>query len=851
MVKVCPSVYPKNNEIKYTEHFEKYSFPLSSFQKYAIEAIVEGQHILVTAHTGSGKTLPAEFAIEYFVKKGKKVIYTSPIKALSNQKYYEFREKFPHISFGILTGDIKSNPEADVLIMTTEILQNTLYKKKHQTTDSVNLVSLAMFDMDIDNELGAVIFDEVHYINDQDRGKVWEETIMMLPLQIQMVMLSATLDAPEKFAYWCETRGLRSLTDNTDNTDDVVDCSRITNKTVYLTTTYERVVPLTHYSFITTTQGIFKAIKDKDLEKQIKDLTNKPIVIQTSKGVFDDIYYHKMKKMLNLFETKHVIVKRSHVINQVCKYMVENDMLPAICFILSRKQIEICAKEVTVPLLEFDSKVGYTARRECEQIIRKLPNFEEYLNLPEYNNLVSLIEKGIAIHHAGIMPVLREMVELLFARGFIKLLFATETFAVGINMPTKTVVFTDITKFDGSNMRTLYSHEFTQMAGRAGRRGIDTVGNVIHLNNLFSSVELADYKIMMKGKAQKLVSKFKISYNLILNLIDIGDQNFLKFVQRSMIQEDIESELYSQNTAITQLEQEVEVLAMSIKHQRTPLEKVQRYIQCVELRKTAVNKKRKEVDKEIQQIQDEYFKTVEADMKTVIRYNEKSTELKNMNETFSTTEHFLSSNVDIILEFLRNETFIVQDDQSAKNYVLNNRGFIATQLREVHCLVFSKLIESGAFDNFNTSQLVAIFSCFTNVSVPEDQKSYNMVDVDSKLQEIIKSIKLSYEYYQDFETSKQINTGIEYEIHYDLINYIIEWTQAESVEECKVILQRLKQEKGIFLGEFVKAILKVNNIASEMEKIAECIGNISLLSKLKEIPALTQKFVATNQSLYI
>ena len=146
MVKVCPQIYPKNQEEKYGEYFRRYSFPLSHFQKYAIEAIVEGDHILVTAHTGSGKTLPGEFAIEYFVGLGKKVIYTAPIKALSNQKFYEFTQKYPHISFGILTGDIKFNPEADVLIMTTEILQNTLYRRKTvQTTTSSNLL---MFDME-------------------------------------------------------------------------------------------------------------------------------------------------------------------------------------------------------------------------------------------------------------------------------------------------------------------------------------------------------------------------------------------------------------------------------------------------------------------------------------------------------------------------------------------------------------------------------------------------------------------------------------------------------------------------------------------------------------------------------
>ena len=843
MVKVCASTYPKKDEIKYAEHFEKYSFPLSSFQKYALEAIVEGHHILVTAHTGSGKTLPAEFAIEHFVAKGKKVIYTSPIKALSNQKYYEFREKFPGISFGILTGDIKSNPEADVLIMTTEILQNTLYKKKHKATQMLsadgvqtNFASLAMFDMDIDAELGAVVFDEVHYINDQDRGKVWEETIMMLPLHIQMVMLSATLDAPEKFALWCETRGLRNKVEESES------------KTVYLTTTYERVVPLTHYSFITTTQGVFKAIKDKELEKQIREITNKPFVIQTAKGVFDEVHYHKMNKMLKLFESKNVFTKRSHVINQVCKYMVENEMLPAICFVLSRKQLEICAKEVTVPLLEFDSKVGYIARRECEQIIRRLPNYEEYLQLPEYNELVALLEKGIAIHHAGIMPVLREMVELLFAKGFVKLLFATDTFAVGINMPTKTVVFTDINKFDGNGMRILHSHEFTQMAGRAGRRGIDTVGNVIHLNNLFKNMELTSYKTMMQGKPQKLVSKFKISYNLLLNLIDIGDQDFLKFVQRSMIQEDIELELGAQYYKITEKEREIEMLDTSMQHLRTPQEVVQRYIYCVESRKTAVNKKRKELDREAQSIQ-ENNKNVDSDVRTVAKYNEKCDELEKMRQSFHSTEQFLGSNVATILEFLEKDGFITKEEDSS--YKLSVRGFIATHLREIHCLVFAKLLEENKFDILDAKQLIGIFSCFTNVTVADEQKSLAPAYTNRDLQEIMGRVASLYDYYQDFETLKQVNTGIDYEMHYDLIDYTIAWAECESAPECKLVLQKLEKEKGVFLGEFVKAILKINNIASEMEKIAESIGNISLLSKLREIPSLTQKFVATNQSLYV
>jgi antiviral helicase SKI2 len=845
MVKICSNTYPEKDNIKYAEHFEKYSFPLSSFQKYAIEAIVEGDHILVTAHTGSGKTLPAEFAIEYFVGKGKKVIYTSPIKALSNQKYHEFGIKYPNISFGILTGDIKSNPEADVLIMTTEILQNTLYRKKQKqinpTLSSANMASLALFDMDIDNELGCVIFDEVHYINDKDRGKVWEETIMMLPLHIQMVMLSATLDAPEKFALWCECRGNRSSDAQQDKSS---------HKNVYLTTTHERVVPLTHYNYITCTQGIFKAIKDKELEKQIREIVNKPHVIQTAKGEFNEPVYRKIKSMLDLFLQKNIYVKRHHVINQVCKYMVENNMLPAICFVLSRKQLEICAKEVTIPLLEDDSKVPYIVKRECEQIIRKLPNYKEYLELPEYNNMVSLLEKGVAIHHAGIMPVLREMVELLFAMGYVKLLFATETFAVGINMPTKTVVFTDVKKFDGnSGMRMLYSHEYTQMAGRAGRRGIDTIGHVIHLNNLFKNVEYTDYKTMMHGKPQKLVSKFKVSYNLLLNLIDIGDQDFLKFVQRSMIQEDLETEMGAIYYKMSQMQTELDNLEMSIENLRTPKEAVNRYIQCIESRQTAVNKKRKEIDRELQDLLGSH-KFIESDKKSLLNYNNKFDELEKMKSELHSTEQYLNENVTTILKLMEKDDFIKKDEESIA-FSLTIKGFIATHIREIHCLVFSQILSSNKFDILSSTQLVSVFSCFTNVSVSDDIKTIKPSTNDALVKGILDDVKNMYDYYQDFENYNKVNTGTDYEMHYELINYAKKWCECESAQECKLVLQELESEKGIFLGEFVKAILKINNISSEMERIAESIGNISLLSKLREIPQLTLKFVATNQSLYV
>jgi len=826
MVKLCSTAYPKNQEEVYKAYFENYSYPLSDFQKYAIQAIVDGNHALVCCPTGSGKSLPAEFAIEYFASKGKKIIYTSPIKALSNQKFHEFTQKYPNISFGLITGDIKTNPDATVLIMTTEILLNKLYQLESDT-----VVSNVSFDMDINTELACVVFDEVHYINDTDRGKVWEQSIMMLPVSIQMVMLSATIDQPENFATWIESRDTAS-----------------NKKQVYLATSSHRIVPLTHYTFISCTEGIYKIIKDKEMEKEIRGYIDKPQMIQTAKGVFQDETFHRNKKIIDLLHNKRQFVKRTHVLNQACKYMVENNMLPALCFVLSRKQLEICAKEVTAVLLEDDSKVPYIVRRECEQIIRKLPNFQEYLELPEYLEMVALLEKGIAIHHAGVMPVLREMVELLYAKGYIKLLFATETFAIGINMPTKTVLFTDVNKYDGNEHRLLYSHEYTQMAGRAGRRGIDTVGQVIHLNNLFRNVDLQSYKIMMNGKPQMLTSKFKISYNLLLSLIGVGNQELTSFAKRSMIQDSITSALGTMYKRINELQCELD---NSKNYQlKTPRSVVEEYLTLLEQRVNAVNKKRKEIERKIKAIQDE-FSNIEKDKRSIEVILRRERELNEVEQSCYSTENFLNREVDVVLDYLISEGYIEKVVEETTTYALTRLGKIASHLRETPCLAFAKMLELGKLNTFNAVELITVFSCFTNITVSDDIKAFRPDSSLEKSNALVLELEQNFLETLDFENKCRINTGTDYSMQFDLMKYIEEWTLCEDVSSCKFLLQKMENEKGIFLGEFVKAILKINNISSEMEKVAEMVGNMELLDKLKKIQGLTMKFVATNQSLYV
>ena len=878
MVKICDiNNYPSENEEKYKEHFEKFPYELSIFQKHAIEGIIEGNHVLITAHTGSGKTLAAEFAIEYFVSRGKKVIYTGPIKSLINQKFYDFTKKYEHISFGIITGDVKSNPEADVLVVTAEILLNKLYQLKSGKTEILLNKDKSggtmiknptnSFEMDFDNELACVIMDEVHYVNDKDRGFVWETTMMMLPQHVQMVMLSATIDKPENFAKWCE------------NIHPIP-------RQVYLTNTTHRVVPLTHYSFITATQGIFKSIKDKSVHEEIRRIIDKPLVIQDAEGGFNETNYRNVAKMLKLFEDNDVRIKRQHVLNKITEHLVENELLPALCFVLSRKQLEVCAHEVTTNLLEFDSKVPYIIDRECDQIIRKLPNYKEYSHLPEYLDMVALLRKGIAIHHSGVTPILKEMVELLYSKGYIKLLFATETFSVGINMPTKSVIFTDVNKFDGNTNRILYAHEYVQMAGRAGRRGLDKIGYCFHLNNLFRDTSATAYKTMMNGKPQTLTSKFKISYNLLLNLVDIGDTNLVGFAKKSMVTDDLTSKMKHVSNEMDNCQKEIDRLNLSFDTMRTPRNVIEQYMDLQSKKDNYANKKRKELEKEIQKIKDEY-KYVEQDLTTLQKYNTKLSELSDLQKQYDGLNNYINNDVENVLYLLREEGFletltsvtkvsevsvaseatviseeIVKIDLSItdtklvsetteKIECLTLKGKMASQLREVHCLVFAKLLEEGVLYNLSTIQLIALFSCFTNISVQEGLIDFIPYTEDDDVKSIINSVRTMYDDYQQTEIDYRINTGADYNIHYDLLNYVEDWSQCEDVDDCKLVLQRLASEKEIFLGEFVKALLKINNIGAEMEKIAEMIGNIEFLSKLREIPNLTLKYVVTNQSLYV
>jgi superfamily II RNA helicase len=290
------------------------------------------------------------------------------------------------------------------------------------------------------------------------------------------------------------------------------------------------------------------------------------------------------------------------------------------------------------------------------------------------------------------------------------------------------------------------------------------------------------------------------------------------------------------------------------------------------------NKKRKDIEKDIQKIKDEY-KYVDQDLITVEKYNTFVTNLFALNKQYDGLNNYINNDVENVLYLLREESFletltsitkvsevtvdalesenvkiestVLVSETTEKIEVLTLKGKMASQLREVHCLVFARLLEDGFLYKLSPVQMIVLFSCFTNISVQDGVEDFTPYTEDNDVKDIINSINNMYDDYQQTEVDYLINPGADYNIHYDLISYVEEWTQCEDVETCKLLLQRLAEEKGIFLGEFVKALLKINNIGAEMEKIAEMTGNIEFLSKLKEIPNLTLKFVVTNQSLYV
>ena len=828
-MKECNGPYTKTTP----ELFQDYSFELSDFQKWAIYAITQNNDCLVCAPTGSGKTLPAEFAIKWAHKHNKKVIYTTPIKALSNEKFYSFQKKYPDISFGLLTGDNKFNPEADVLIMTTEILLNTLKQMKSIDTGLIEEKNTDLyFKMDVNNELGFVVFDEIHYINDKDRGKVWEQSIMFLPKHVAYIGLSATIKKPETLCKWSESEYGPN------------------RKEMYLCVSNHRVVPLQHYGYLTLPDSNFDKMKVEDRDK-FQMLANKPINLKNKNEPFDENMYHKISKAFKYLSNNKIYVKHNFVYNNILKYLYRQNLLPALTFIFSRKQCYVWAKSVSISLFEEGSKIPSIIKKKATQIlISKLDNWKEYTELKEFTEIVRLLEKGIAVHHSGVTPVFREMIELLYGEGYIKLLIATETFAVGINMPTRSVIFTSLQKFDGHKFRFLMAHEYSQMAGRAGRRGIDTKGHIFHLLNIFDSKNAIPsasvYRNILSGVPQTIISKFDIDFQLILSQLFVGNNNFSEFVNTSMLRNEMLKEQKVIDEKIIKLKDRVSIIETNQFLYRVPKNLLEEYHNLLTKYEFTTKKKvKKKMHVQINNMEME-TKNLKDDYQKYLKNMEVYNELEKIEKKKENIESYVDAEVNLLFSILQDNEFIDENKE------LTMKGKIAANINEIHSLALADILIENGFDHLTPEELVSVLSIFTSIRLSDEDKyiSVEHINTNDTIKQTIKKIKNKLDKYYDVETRHQTSFTQQYDIHYDMAEFLYKWCFATNDVECKLIYQEAKKY-NIYIGEFVKAILKINNICVELEKICLIQENIKLLNMISKVKEVTLKSIATNQSLYI
>ncbi len=424
-------------------------FTLDKFQEDAILAIDKNSSVVVSAPTGSGKTLIADYIIDKNKDNKKRIIYTAPIKALSNQKYKDFSNEYGADLIGLMTGDIVINPHAKILIMTTEIYRNMVVSH----------------DSDI-KDIAYVIFDEVHYINDIERGYVWEESIIYSSEKVRFLCLSATIPNAKQFSNWIET---------------------IKKHKVVTVVATKRNVPLVH-QFYDYELGI------TTLEK-IREVKRIP-------------QYHKVVRQKKRFMAK--VPEPNHV--ELIKEL--GDKLPCLFFSFSRKDCQRKAEELAKKNL-FPKNQDYL--NFLNQNLKGAPS--DINKLQSTRILKSTISQGIAFHHAGLLPVIKETIEELFSEGKIRVLYTTETFAVGINMPAKTVCFNGLRKYDGISFRYLNTKEYFQIAGRAGRRGIDKIGHVVSMIYR-PTFRYEEIKRITSQDIEPIKSQFRLSVNTVVNLIE-------------------------------------------------------------------------------------------------------------------------------------------------------------------------------------------------------------------------------------------------------------------------------------------------------------------------------------------
>ncbi len=479
-----------------TQFLDDLPFRPDPFQVEALQAIERGSSVVVTAPTGAGKTLVADGAIAMTIAEGERVFYTTPIKALSNQKFNDFVEVYGEAGVGLLTGDNVVNPDAAVIVMTTEVLRNMIYEGSAALDD-----------------LGLVVLDEVHYLADRARGSVWEEVIIHLPRHILLVSLSATVANPEEFTDWIrQRRGECELVVETD-----------------------RPVPLTSMYMW----------RDRNHDRRV-DMA--PVFERNGRP------NSAVRKMLSSSKSRHRRFSTPRRV-PVVRELAQLNLLPCIYFVFSRKGCDQTAQDIANAGFDFTTKAQRSEIRAIAE--RHVVNLSaDDLSVLGYDRWLGVLEQGSAAHHAGLIPAFKETVEELFLTGLVRVVAATETLALGINMPARTVVIESLSKYNGESHELLKPSNYTQLTGRAGRRGIDTEGTAVVLFTPY--VPFDQVAAIAEKGSNPLRSSFSPTYNMAVNLIARYDET-------------VAHELLEASFASFSMEQRTEQLRLNLSDRRSDL----------------------------------------------------------------------------------------------------------------------------------------------------------------------------------------------------------------------------------------------------------------------------------------
>lgn len=695
-------------------------FDLDDFQLEAIDELEAGNNVIVAAPTGAGKTIVADFAVFLAQEQNVKAIYTTPIKALSNQKYHDLANVYGDDKVGLLTGDNSINPDADIVVMTTEVLRNMVYERSAQLT-----------------ALRYVILDEIHYLANRLRGPVWEEVIIHLPSYVKVVGLSATVSNVEDFSHWiASVRGTTSLV-----------------------VSEQRPVPLEQHVLVQ---------RDAITEPELIDLYANP----ENQSHASAINNHLISR-LNQFDSqasrkrnrdnsrraragRHSHSKRGSSIRLSNRYTPKRwavvdeldylGMLPGIYFIFSRSGCEQAVKQC------MDKGLQLTTEEEAQKIRSIVDDMVQGelsrsdLDALGYRQFKFALEQGIAAHHAGVITLFRQVIERLFEMGLVKVVFATETLALGINMPAKCVVIEQLDKFDGVSHTGLTAGEFTQLTGRAGRRGIDTIGHAIVVDHHGFEPEIMS--ALSSKRVYPLHSSFKPTFNMAVNLLNSSDYETSRTtLAHSFAQWEANkssTELRSQITILEQSLNDYEQAAQCSHGDIVAFAMIRSSLSCIQ-KKGYRALKRQEfpseadrkraiagLDRKVEQLREEERNhpcrncpDLQDHLKWMNRWNREHHKLELLQERYTSRTGSVARQFDKICEILKKLGYLIQTSTKDENddgmhwsqdYQLTESGQMLRRIYSEQDLVIAQTLRSGILDNLAPDELVGVLAGLVYVS---------------------------------------------------------------------------------------------------------------------------------------